>query len=160
MKNDGTPYKIFTPFYRKGCLNYKLPGNLESQKISFFNHTVKSINVNDLNLRKQSSWEEKLINKWKVGESHAQNMMKSFFSNGIKDYSDGRNFPNKKNVSRLSPYLHWGQISVNQLWYEVEKFRPDVSEENIDIFKSELGWREFFYNLMYHFPEIIQKFTN
>ena len=154
LKNDGSPYKIFTPFYRRGCLNYELPRKPESQKISFFNHTIKSINVKELHLRKHISWEEKLINKWKIGESHAHNLMKSFFSDGIKDYSEGRNFPNKKNVSRLSPYLHWGQISANQLWYEAEKVRPDVSKENIDIFKSELGWREFFYNLMYHFPEI------
>ena len=103
--------KFLLHFYRRGCLNYKLPRKPESQKISFFNHTVKSINVKDLHLRKQISWEEKLINKWKVGESHAYNMMKSFFSEGIKDYSEGRNFPKKK----MSPDCHHISIGDKSL---------------------------------------------
>ena len=83
--------------------------------------------------------------------------MNNFFKEGIGDYSHGRNFPNKLNVSRISPYLHWGQISPNTLWYNAEKLQQDVETINIDIFKSELGWREFFYNLMFHFPNIQSK---
>ena len=83
--------------------------------------------------------------------------MNNFFKEGLGDYSYGRNFPNKPNVSRISPYLHWGQISPNTLWYNAEKLQQNVETINIDIFKSELGWREFFYNLMFHFPNIQNK---
>ena len=60
--------------------------------------------------------------------------MNEFLEYGIKDYSDGRNFPKKKNVSRLSPFLHWGQISPNTIWYELLNV-SDVGEGNIEVFK-------------------------
>ena len=58
------------------------------------------------------------------------------------------------NVSKLSPYLHFGQISPHIIWNQISKHSED---ENINHFKSELGWREFSYYLLYHFPEIEYK---
>ena len=80
--------------------------------------------------------------------------MENFFLEGIGDYTEGRNFPSKKNVSRLSPYINWGQISVNTLWHEATKIEPKFQNNSIDIFKSELGWREFAFYLLYHFPNL------
>ncbi len=157
LKNDGSPYKIFTPFYKRGCLNHDPPRKPFSEQISFYDHSLKSLDLNQLGLLNNRLWEVNLIKNWNVGESFAYELMKSFFLDGIHEYSEGRNYPNKNNVSRLSPYLHWGQISVNTLWYEIENEKWEVDKKNIEIFKSELGWREFFYNLMYHFPEIQSK---
>ena len=71
---------------------------------------------------------------------------------GINDYKDGRNFPSKKNVSRLSPHLHHGEISPNTVWYEVkEKAETMDSYRDADHYLSELGWREFSYNLLNFF---------
>jgi deoxyribodipyrimidine photo-lyase len=154
VKADGSPYKIFTPFFRRGCLNYKLPRKPETGQPNFFKHTIKSLNISDLKLLSGSTWEKNIIKKWVVGESHALKMMEDFFTNSVHDYSIGRNFPNQKNVSRLSPYLHWGQISPNTLWYKADMLKDKVIGDNVDVFKSELGWREFSYNLMYHFPKI------
>ena len=58
-------------------------------------------------------------------------------------------------VSCLSPYINWGQISVNELWYQCQDLLK-TNKQNADIlhFLSELGWREFSYNLLYHFPQI------
>ena len=158
LKNDGSPYKIFTPFYKRGCLNSKPPRKPKSQEIIFFNHNIKSQSIFDLELTSSKFWEKKIIKYWNIGESFASKLMNDFFSVGIQDYSEGRNFPIRKNVSRLSPYLHWGQISPHTLWYEVSNIEQEVGEKNAEIFKSELGWREFFYNLLYHFPKI-QKFN-
>ena len=83
--------------------------------------------------------------------------MFNFFQNGLNNYKEGRNFPSKLNVSKLSPYIRWGQISPNTLWYNVEKFSDEASIQNIEVFKSELGWREFSYYLLYHFPHVIEK---
>ena len=58
---------------------------------------------------------------------------------GINDYKDGRNFPSKKNVSRLSPHLHHGEISPNTVWYEVkEKAETMDNYRNGDHYLSEL----------------------
>ncbi len=154
LKADGTPYKIFTPFYQRGCLKKKTPRKPVSNKLFFFNHKIKSLEINELNLAKSFEWENKIMSKWEVGELSAEKKMNIFFEEGLKDYNQGRNFPNKKNVSRISPYLHWGQISPNTLWHKVDNFQKNVDLKNIEIFKSELGWREFFYNLMFYFPKI------
>ena len=80
--------------------------------------------------------------------------MKSFFLNGVSDYTEGRNFPSKKNVSRLSPYIHWGQISVNTLWYNAMNISTTMSSNSAEVFMSELGWREFAYYLLFHSPNL------
>ena len=157
------PFGILSSFIARqaeqpGCLNSKPPRKPKSQEINFFNHNIKSQSIFDLELTSSKFWEKKIIKYWNIGESFASKLMNDFFSIGIQDYSEGRNFPIRKNVSRLSPYLHWGQISPHTLWYEVSNIEQEVGEKNAEIFKSELGWREFFYNLLYHFPKI-QKFN-
>ena len=82
--------------------------------------------------------------------------MNNFYKDGLNDYADGRNFPIKKNVSRLSPYIHWGQVSPNTLWYELKK-NQNYKNNNLEVFRSELGWREFAYHLLYHFPYLKTK---
>ena len=154
LKNDGSPYKVFTPFYQRGCLKFKEPKKPENCKLKLYNHKIKSTDINELELNTNRTWGKNIIKHWKIGESHAEELMNTFFLSGIQDYSEGRNFPNKKNVSRLSPYLHWGQISPNTLWHKALELEKKIDDKNIEIFKSELGWREFFYSLMYHFPKI------
>ena len=156
LKNDGTPYKVFTPFYKRGCLSAREPRVPKSEKINFFKHNFCSLNLSDLKLLENKKWESKILSQWDVGEDTSLEIMKSFYLNGVKDYADGRNFPIKKNVSRLSPYLHWGQISPNILWYELQSLK-NVRENDIEVFKSELGWREFAYYLLYHFPQLQKK---
>ena len=63
---------------------------------------------------------------------------------------EGRNFPSKKVVSRLSPHLHFGEISPHQVWYAVRSRHT----QHIDHFCSELGWREFSYSQLYHQPSL------
>ena len=156
LKNDGTPYKVFTPFYKRGCLSAPNPRVPKSEKINFFNHNFRHTNVSDLDLLSNKKWENQILSQWKVGEDSSIEIMQSFLKNGVQNYSEGRNFPNKKNVSRLSPYLHWGQISPNSLWYEVNNLK-NVKDNDVEVFKSELGWREFAYYLLYHFPYIQRK---
>tara|TARA_A100001011_G_scaffold357491_1_gene402406 strand:- start:1070 stop:2488 length:1419 start_codon:yes stop_codon:yes gene_type:complete len=156
LKNDKTPYKIFTPFYKRGCLTAAKPRVPKSENINFFNHNFRVTNISDLGLIENKKWETKISSHWTVGESCSIEIMNSFFKNGVQNYSEGRNFPIKKNVSRLSPYLHWGQISPNALWYEVNNVK-NLRHDDVEVFKSELGWREFAYYLLYHFPFMQKK---
>lgn len=162
LKSDGTPYKVFTPFYRKGCLaseqpraTYTKPRNLKLYK------DVKSKkyqrNLSELNLLPKINWDEEMASTWSIGEAAAHNALKKFLKSGISNYKEGRNFPAKKNVSRLSPHLHFGEISPNQVWYAALESELVKSDNNLDTFLSELGWREFSYYLLYHFPNLPQK---
>ena len=155
IKNkSGNFYKVFTPFYKRGCLEaasprlaLDSPKNLTldiCEKSNFPYYQFKYFN-------KINHWSIKLKKYWTTGEEEAQNRLNYFLKEGAKNYSEGRNYPSKKIVSRLSPHLHWGEISPFQVW---NKCKNEMSGNNKDIFLSELAWREFSYYLLFHFPKI------
>jgi deoxyribodipyrimidine photo-lyase len=159
LKKDKTPYKVFTPFYRKGCLAAPPPRKPLPAPSHLALHApkIKSEKLTALALRPSSGhvngaiWDEMLEPHWEINESAAHEKLDRFLKYGLKDYKEGRNFPTKKAVSQLSPYLHFGQISPNVAWYRALK-KP--GSDNLDCFCSELGWREFSYNLLYHNPSL------
>ena len=155
-KDDGGHYKVFTPFYRKGCLKAKEPRQPldPPSKISFA--TAESLPLEDLCLlpsKPEPRWDKDMPQYWHIGEDGAQARLSDFLDGGIQDYKDGRNMPAQENVSRLSPHLHWGEISPNQAWHAALQ-SGDPHDRNIDCFLSELGWREFSYSLLYYYPDI------
>lgn len=155
-KLDGTPYKVFTPFYNKGCLKAK-PPRTPIKKISHteFVCDTKVLNgINSLNLLPITGWDNSLNAYWHIGEVGAEKRLKAFFLEGIQNYKEGRDFPSKPYVSRLSPHLHFGEISPNTLWYGAQILGENIQ---IDHFCREIGWREFSYSLLYNNPDLPQK---
>ena len=122
-----------------------MPNNFELFKIE------KKYDIEDLGLLPLENWYKKLDNHWEIGEVAAKNKMHNFINTGLNGYKDQRNYPFKKNVSRLSPHLHFGEISPNQIWYEVVE---NIPNKDVDHFLSELGWREFSNYLLFHFPNL------
>ncbi len=155
-KDDGTPYRVFTPYYKKGCLNAEEPrlpsNNLEIDTI-FYDQDCEKIDT--LDLLPRINWYSQIQEVWKPGEDGAQKRLDQFLEEGLLDYKEGRNFPFKENVSRLSPHLHFGEISPNEVWYQA-KTKESVPgiQKSLEHFLSELGWREFSYYLLYHFPSL------
>ncbi len=153
LKADKTPYKVFTPYFKKGCMNAAPPRKPIKQHgtFSFSKEDISSVSIDALKLLPDIAWHHSIVSCWDMSEQGALNTWYEFLENGIYDYKEGRNFPSKKCVSRLSPYLHFGQISPHQIWSEVS-CRGD--DDNIIHFLSEIGWREFSYSLLYHFPSL------
>ena len=155
-KDDGTPYRVFTPYYKKGCLNAEEP-RLPSKNLNidtiFYDQDCEQIDT--LDLLPHINWYSQIQEAWKPGEEGAQKRLDQFLEEGLLDYKEGRNFPFKENVSRLSPHLHFGEISPNEVWYQA-KTKESVSgiQKSLEHFLSELGWREFSYYLLYHFPSL------
>ena len=141
MKKDGTPYKVFTPFYRKG------------------DEWCGEKPLNDLKLKPEKTWGDQITEVWEIGEKAAHTRLKKFLNEGLLGYKEGRNYPSKANVSRLSAHLHWGEISINTVWYTAKAHanQEKLNEADIDTFLSELGWREFSNSLLYNFPELPTK---
>lgn len=163
LKSDGTPYKVFTPYYRKGCLSAQTPrAPLSVPNTEYAEGKFGGVTINDLKLLPDIDWDKQMMPHWDISETGAMNRLNHFMDDGITDYKQGRNFPARDNVSRLSPYLHFGQISPHQIWHETLNREPNG---NIDTFQSELGWREFSHSLLYYFPDLPseplqKKFTN
>lgn len=154
LKKDNTPYLVFTAFYHRGCLGKNMRPRdilLKPEKIQYVKARVENTHVSKLNLIPQNEWYKKLSKYWKIGEEHAHKNLEKFIENGLSDYKEGRNYPAKNSVSRLSPHIHYGEISVNQIWFKIAREGDNV---NTDCFLSELGWREFSYYLLYYFPKL------
>lgn len=151
-KNDGTPYRVFTPFYKRGCLSAQPPrAPLEKPENIQAIHDSESIELEALGLLPTSlRWHEMIEQQWAFGEAGAHAALDVFLENGIAGYKQGRDFPSRANTSRLSPYLQTGEISPHIVWH---KAKAVSSGDDLAHFCSELGWREFSYSILYHFPD-------
>ena len=144
------PIKYLHLFYKKGCLSATPPRMpLPKPKIKFALIKCKSLKIDELNLLPNKDWDQKIMHHWNPGELSAQKTLKKFLDKKLKGYKEGRNYPEKSHTSRLSPFLHFGEISPNQVWYATKK---TGDSEDHECFLSELGWREFSYALLYHNP--------
>ena len=158
FKKDGSPYRVFTPFYQRGCLALPPPRQPMSQPKDIETCEVfGSVNLTDLKLLPVIPWDKPLVNHWDISDEGGKLLLDKFLKTKLDNYKEGRNFPAKKTVSRLSPYLHFGQLSPNQVWFSA---REKGVNDNTKVFCSELGWREFSYYLLYHFPDLPQKNWN
>jgi deoxyribodipyrimidine photo-lyase len=164
LKKDETPYKVFTPYYRRGCLSQaepRYPLDRPSFKIAPGLTDNAKEDISALSLLPKIPWDKHMQKQWTITEKAAGSKLHWFIQNAISDYSDDRNLPAVRGTSQLSPYLHFGQISPNQAWYAIkDAFHGNTSGKGVDTYLSELGWREFSYYLLYHFDDIQSKNFN
>lgn len=168
LNSSGQPYKVFTPFYRNGCLNSANPRTPTTRSGSCTFHYLEKMDrgIDSLELKPQINWYDQISKFWKPGEDSAIKKLNKFLSNSVNDYKSGRDVPEKEGTSKLSPHLHFGEISPNQIWHSATtKIKDKFSVPDLDCFLSQIGWREFSYYLLYHFPNIPkenfnQKFDN
>lgn len=151
LKDDNKPYKVFTHFY-KNLLSKKINKTIfpTPKKIQFVKTKIDN-NYNKL-IQKISN-EKKIILNNNVGEENAQKKLKNFIEKNLKNYGTDRNFPYKNCVSYLSANLSFGEISTNQIIHNLSE-KQDKEKEP---FVRQLIWREFCYNLVYHFPNLDKK---
>ncbi len=163
LKGDGTPYKVFTPYYRKGCLGRNVPRDPTDPVVSLrfqpLTELSGSCHLDELELLPRQSWHKKLEHHWQPGETGAHLRLDQFVTNGLHGYRQGRDFPALKQTSRLSPHLHFGEISPQQIRQALltAAARGNVPEADLDHFLSELGWREFSYYQLYHVPHLPER---
>ncbi len=161
LKDDGTPYKVFTPYYRRGCLGKAEPAAPKpAPKDIPYAQTPSSYQsrLTDLGLMPLIKWYSDMADEWSPGEDGAKKRLKEFLNGGLQGYKEGRNYPACENVSRLSPHLHFGEISPRYVWHEARGLgMANNLETDLDNFCSELGWREFSHSLLYHFPDLPRK---
>ncbi len=157
-KADGTPYQVFTPFYRHALEHAPLPRfplaapqALELLPLLAEEPAAhREPELNDpaqLQLLPHHPWADKLKPCWDVGEAAAHARIQEFVAADLSHYSASRDFPALSGVSRLAPYLAWGQVSPNQLWHASDVASNDGAVEGLRqelrAFRRQLGWREF-----------------
>ena len=154
LKADQTPYRVYTPYFNRGCmLHGPMPRHPVAQPEirEFAEDDFGGEALANLDLLPALPWHQTIMSHWQVSEDNAHQQLHAFLEHRLAEYKKGRDFPGQQAVSGLSPYLHWGQISPHQIWHQLQLWE---SEENLEHFKRELGWREFSYYQLYHFPEL------
>ena len=155
-KNDGSPFKVFTPFWRNAEKYYieKIPSKEKKiktckKKINYFKNCIKPEKI-----LPKKKWFENFEKIWSPNEESGLEQLQNFIKDKIINYSEGRNFPNITGTSKLSPFIKFGQIHVETIWNECINKKP----KNIGTtkFLAEIGWREFNHSLINHFPHMLK----
>ena len=162
-KNDGSPYRVFTPFYQKGCLSAAPPRQPLPPPAALRLHKQgidAGIDLERLGLLPREDWHRGMMSHWEVGEDAAHRRLEEFCRQGLEDYRAARDFPARDGTSRLSPHLHFGELSPHQAWQRISQAEHSGGGPGAAAFLRELAWREFSYSLMYHFPDLPEKNFN
>ncbi len=156
-KNDGTPFKVFTPFWKVAEKYYseKIPPKEKiiqkcKKRFNYFKNCIDAEKI-----LPNENWYKHFESIWTPDEESALKELRSFVKEKIADYSNGRNFPNINGTSKLSPFIKFGQIHVSTIWEECMKKKPKTIGSSK--FLAEIGWREFNHSLINHFPHMIKK---
>jgi deoxyribodipyrimidine photo-lyase len=93
---------------------------------------------------------------WTPGEVGAKEQLAQFLESTLNGYSVGRDRPDLPRTSRLSPHLHFGELSVASVWRNVLNATAEgrAPEEDGEAFLKELAWRDFSRHLLFHFPTL------
>tara|TARA_B100002052_G_scaffold15801_1_gene12634 strand:- start:2490 stop:3785 length:1296 start_codon:yes stop_codon:yes gene_type:complete len=138
VKDDGSPYVVYTPYMRKwkANLNEDLSKLAEKEVVNnFYNSSISAL----MELSKYGFVEnDKKIEVFKLNKDI------------VTKYADTRNFPSINSTSKLGPYLRFGTVSVRKIVSGLLKFKDQT-------FLNELVWREFFMQILYHFPHTAKK---
>ena len=145
----GTPFKVYTPFW-KALRAQTSPGSpLQAPHKLAFHGDVKTDALKSWKLLPtKPDWATGF--DWTPGEKAAHDALYDFLDD-IADYGTARDIPGKDGTSRLSPYLHFGEISPRQVWHVV---RSHSQAHGADKFLGEIGWREFNHQLLFHNPRL------
>ncbi|RFA23621.1 cryptochrome/photolyase family protein [Subtercola boreus] len=153
---QGAPFRVFTPFWR-ACLStpaprHPLPAPAADDVTGFDGASLASDDLADWQfLPTRPDWAAGIRDTWTPGEKAAHADMISFEKDGLGDYQKQRDFPAQDVTSRLSARLRWGELSPFQVWHGV---RDASSKEGAASFLREVGWREFAYHLLFHWPRL------
>ena len=147
QNKSGRPFKVFTPYW-KTCLAGDFDPLISTPKeIPAPSRWPRSLTVGDLMLEPLIDWTGGMRQRWEPGEKGATKALGDFVDGALADYGSGRNVPGTKGTSRLSPHLHFGEISPRQI-VDTLRRKSLVGGQ----FLAEVGWREFAYHLLFHFP--------
>ena len=149
----GTHFSVFSPFWR-ACLAQPTPRAPlpEPREVSGARRPIASDRLDDWGLLPtKPDWAGGLRATWEPGEPAARRRLREFLTEDLGAYDRGRDEPAGGATSLLSPRLRWGELSPHAVWHEA------VAHGGGGRFLSELGWREFAWHTLFHFPDLATK---
>ncbi|MFA7361880.1 MAG: deoxyribodipyrimidine photo-lyase [Candidatus Kapaibacterium sp.] len=151
VKDDGTPYSVFTPFSKK-C--YSL---LNENHYSDSRTLIDKLNPENCIKLKSEKLESYIPSPiFKGGRQEGLEFLKDFFNKGLSKYKSQRDFPAIKGTSLMSPHLHFGTVNIRECWRAaLKKIKEKGDSPEVKTWMNELLWREFYYHITFHSPYVI-----
>ncbi len=147
---SGTPFKVFTPFWKHiQNLSTRMPLD-KPEAFATPKTWPQGESLDSFELLPKLDWADGFEAEWEPGESGARSALEAFRDGAAADYSKMRDTPSARGVSRLSPYLHFGELSPNQVWHFMDRKKHEP-------FLRQIAWREFAHHLLFHFSDTPQK---
>ena len=148
----GRFYKVYTPFWKAMADKTDLrdpidaPGSIDGWRGDF-----AGLRLDDLDLLPtKPDWAQGFRESWTPGEEGGKARLHEFIEHDLEDYERQRDIPGKQATSRLSPHLAFGEITPFQIVASLRKSRSAGASK----FRTEIGWREFSYHLLFHNPDL------
>lgn len=173
LKGDATPYRVFTPYWRRVAARLDEDGVPEPLAAP---HRLKAwwddidakqvmtaaplhTDIDALELRPTLDWPDTLIRHWHVGEAAAWTRLDTFLKQGsASEYKVTRDLPAQDGTSMLSPALHHGELSPRQILHRMlAGRRVEDLDEGETTFAKEVVWREFAHAMLFHFPHTVDQ---
>ncbi len=156
-RRDGGPYLVFTAFWR-ACLDLGEPPAPEpvSARMAGPRRWPGGMALREILADTGRSWTAGFAPEGEPGEAGAQARLARFLASSLADYHVRRDVPAADGTSRLSPHLHFGEISARAVWQaaaQTAPFREPGELSGPGSFLRQLAWREFAHHLLVHHPE-------
>lgn len=148
------PFKVFTPFWRAASAIAPRAPLPPPHSIQSFKGDIASDELDAWRLTpRRPDWATGFDPVWSPGEKGAAAALDAFLDAKLAAYPDARNRPDHNGTSRLSPHLHFGEISPVQIWRAAQARAGDAGRP-LEKFLAEIGWREFSHHLLFHWPTL------
>jgi deoxyribodipyrimidine photo-lyase len=146
---SGAPYKIYTPFSK--AVLAQMPPREPLPSPDTLLPPLSWPATDDLDdwglLPCKPDWAGGIADDWVVGEAAAHEQLDDW-ADRVADYDASRNQPSEDGSSRLSPHLHWGELSPAQVWHRLD----DRTDPDWTTFAKELVWRDYAQTIVDQFP--------
>ncbi|CEJ42117.1 cryptochrome/photolyase family protein [Xanthomonas citri pv. bilvae] len=158
---QGGPYKVFTPFWPNALTQLQLPAAIGAPRsLPPLPASLKTDALDTLQLVPGLQWDQGFWEHWQPGEAGAHEMLEIFIDGALSGYRENRDRPDRVGTSQLSPHLHFGEIAPWRIASTLETHRTARNGAEIDGYIRQLGWRDFAYHLLHHFPDTTNQNLN
>jgi len=155
LNGSGEPFRVFTP-YSKAWAKVPRPQPVPKPRALSTPETVGSLPLPSLATWRLPGPPTDLP---EAGEKAARERLRRFLHNGLEGYGAGRNFPGTPSTARLSQDLRFGLLGIREVFDQVARRTeelPAAGRDSAAKFSSELVWREFYMQVLWHFPDVLQ----